>query len=322
MPALFPFLALSLLLVSKWSAREKPGRFSIPAMILLGMLGGSPAGARLLDAYGSRARLSERAAQCAAACITTASPMFILGTLTAWLGGGSARDGMLMLAAHIAAALLAGAACFAWTRRIEYTADSARSLQPEPTAPQQLRFGEAVSQASLAMLNICGCMILFNVLLECALALIAMPDYAAAALACALEMAGGCARVAALPISRGAMAGAMCAAVTFGGVSVFMQNASYLTKLPVRMTVQFAARVFAGALAYMLCRALMGEWRYAIAAAALFVGGCLFAIPPNAQPDQRPSFSSLRLRRSMSAISMARSSTCLSIASQWSRFIR
>lgn len=318
MPTLFPFLALSLMLVSRLDVGGKQGRSAMHALALLGMLGGSPSGARLLSQYAERSRVSQRNIQRCAACVTTASPMFILGTLTGWLGGNAA-DGYRMLAAHIIAALLAAIACSAWTRG--WSNDPADGASGNQTEPHALGFGEAVTQAASAMLNVCGCMVLFNVLLACLTDMIPMSGAAAAWLACLLEMAGGCARSAALGLPKPETAAIMCAAATFGGMSVFMQNAAFLSKTPARAPIQFAARIVAGAAAYCLCRALFGEWLYALAAAALVFITCVVSIPQT-PARQRVSFSSLRLLRSTSAISIALSSTCLSIASQWSRFIR
>ena len=79
MPALFPYMVFSQLLCARVQAA-----WLTP---VLAMLGGSPAGARLLAQKGYPA---PRAQSLAALC-TTVSPLFILGAL---------RGGVLMLSTH------------------------------------------------------------------------------------------------------------------------------------------------------------------------------------------------------------------------------
>ncbi|GHV27404.1 sporulation integral membrane protein YlbJ [Clostridia bacterium] len=312
MPSLFPYLALSLLLVSYISGR--PGRANkggIASVMVLGMLGGSPAGAKLLLTNHANQPLAPRAAQAVSAAITTASPMFILGTATDWLGGTVLADGTRMLAAHIVAALFVGGAMYA----LNISADKSTGLSDANVSvkeraqrhssdrsadpPQRLAFGEAISQAAITMLTVCGCMIIFNVTLACLARLFPpVSDGVLAVFAGFFEMAGGCAKLSQLNLGTSRTAAALSACVSFGGLSVFLQNAAYLTKLPVKLLPQLAAKLVSAVISYIITRALYGETLFIIIAAgmaAAFVLIYLFHLT---------SFSSLRLRRSWLASSM------------------
>lgn len=288
MPALFPFVTLSLLLVSSLNAWDGADALLTGLTIALGMLGGSPSGARLLAQRAADGRLSRRTAQCAAACITTASPMFILAALTNWLGGGRSI-GLTMLAAHELAALLTGAVCLSWTRRWPDVIPANSNLNHNSTTKsadhaiqmtksKPLSLGEAVTQAASAMLTVCGCMMIFSAAVAVAVKRLSLPESSAAILAAILEMAGGSARIAALGWPIVISAPIICAVVTFGGCSVFAQNASFLSKAGVRIEVQLAARVVAGALAWALCSGMLGNrWGWVAASGILVAASCVRA---------------------------------------------
>jgi len=267
LPALFPFMTLSLLLVAGRSARG-PGRFETAPLLILGLAGGSPAGAKLLAAQAAQGRLSPRQAQRLAAACTTCSPMFVLGTLTAFLDAPPL--GLPMLAAHWLGAWLAGLCCVAWTRGWKGKAGKASGAQ----AAAPLTLAEAIGQAASAMLLVCGCMILFNVLLEAVSSVRPLTPAGAAGLGSLLEMAGGCARIAGLGLPKDRAAALLCAAVSFGGLSIWTQNAAFLRNAGVRLPVQLAARVLHAVLSYMICRALLAPvWQVA----ALWLTPCALA---------------------------------------------
>ena len=224
LPALFPYLVLSRLLLGAAGG----GMLTIP----LAMLAGSPAGARLLALGGANCASQRRAALCA-----TASPLFLLGTLS---------GGALMLAAHWLGALAAYgfAACF------PPRADAAPPAVPDSASAS---LPEIIADSALAMLPVCGCMVFFSVVTALVESLFPLPSAFAAALAAFLEMAGGCARISALALPARLTRALLCAAVSFGGLSVFMQNASYLRRAGVNLRVQFAAKVVHAVVAFGVC---------------------------------------------------------------------
>lgn len=223
LPALFPYLVLSRLLLGAAGG----GALTVP----LAMLAGSPAGARLLALGGPSRASQRRAALCA-----TASPLFLLGTLS---------GGALMLSAHWIGALAAYgfAACF--PVRAENAASSA--------SPPAAALPEILADSALAMLPVCGCMVFFSVVTALVEALFPLPPALGAALAAFLEMAGGCARISALALPSRLTRALLCAAVSFGGLSVFMQNAAYLRRAGADLRIQFAAKVVHAVVAFGVC---------------------------------------------------------------------
>lgn len=220
MPALFPYMVFSQLLASGCAGSGGP-------LVPLSMLGGSPSGAKLIELAG----LSPERAQRLAALCATASPLFILGTLS---------GGMRMLLAHWLGALVAWAFVRLLTHR--------HKEEPLPTGRktvEAVRLGlpEAVRDAALAMLSVCGCMAVFSVLSALLDRLLPLPGALSTFLACVLEMAGGCAKIQALGLPEAIAAPLLCATVSFGGLSVFMQNAAFLKPAGVNLCTQFLARV-------------------------------------------------------------------------------
>lgn len=264
LPTLFPFMVLSLLLVAGRSARTS-GRFQTAPLLILGLAGGSPAGAKLIAAQAAQGSLSPRQAQRLAAACITCSPMFVLGTLTIFLDAPSL--GLPMLASHWLGAWLTGLCCVVWTRDWKGRPGKQAGAQAVPP----ITLGEAISQSASAMLTVCGCMILFNVLLEAASSVVPLSPSGAAALGSVLEMAGGCARIASLALPNDQAAALLCAAVSFGGLSIWTQNAAFLRNAGVRLPVQLAARVLHAVLSYAICRAMLAPvWQ----AAALWILPC------------------------------------------------
>jgi len=233
MPALFPYLVASQLL-----AASVPGDLF---MIPLSMLGGSPSGARLIGLSGVD---SQKAQRLSALC-TTISPLYVLGAL-----GSDYR----LLLSHWLGAFAAWAAVYAWQKGIkakgggEPFAESAES--PGKTLPS---IPQTIADSALAMLSVCGCMVLFSVISALILRVVSLSPPASAALSSVLEMAGGCDGILALGMPADRVAPILCAAISFGGFSIFLQNASFLKQKGVDLRVQFFAKVIHALAAYGIC---------------------------------------------------------------------
>lgn len=230
MPALFPYLVVSQLLAA-----------SIPSFLCivpLSMLGGSPSGARLI----SLSRISPEKAQKLSALCTTVSPLYILGTL---------QGDFRMLIAHWLGAFAAWVAVCAQQKSPKAPQDTpVPVLQPQPSIPQ------AIADSALAMLSVCGCMVLFSVLSALLNRIMPLSRVASAALLCILEMASGCDRILSFGLSINKAAPLLCATVSFGGLSVFMQNASFLKKAGINLRIQFMAKIIHALATYGVCALL------------------------------------------------------------------
>lgn len=205
LPALFPMLVCMLLLTSRL-----PGKGWLS--ILLGMMSGSPGGARLCAKLPGTPRDKKRMA----ALSGTMSPMFLLSTLPAYLQRPALGPGLLLC--H-----LAGAALTAW---VLYP--PARNKQPAPQPAQPLSLGAAILESGRAMITVCGCIVLGTVAARLiAAALPMLPKGTMIALQCMIEVTGGLHVLSqsALPESPKALLSVMAA--SFGGLSIQMQNAAF-----------------------------------------------------------------------------------------------
>ena len=201
LPALLPFSVCALLLTAG-------KRLPLPALALLALPAGSPAGARLFQDAG----LTRRQARRYAACTGCMSPMFFLYTLAQGLGSPS--DARLLLAAHLLACLLCA---------LPFPGGGAGEARlPALSAPQ------AVTQAAQAMPTVAACMMLGAAaarLMSCALP--SLPAPALAALQSLLEVTGGCRALIALALPRRLLLPLLAACTGFTGGAILLQNAAF-----------------------------------------------------------------------------------------------
>lgn len=231
LPGLFPYMTLALMLLSRL-----PRPLSPAALLLLGWGGGSPTGARLLDGYTGRGR-ARLAVRCA-----TMSPMFLLGTVGAWLQSRAA--GATVLLSVLLSAWLTG--CL---------------VREEPSAPSQgeapgsrpLSLGEAVDATAKTMLMVCGTMMLLRTLAALASeAFAARAPGAALALTTLLEVTTGASALAQLPLPLPLRTALIAGATGFGGAAVLMQNRAAYPKGTISLPRQLTFQAAHGALAFLL----------------------------------------------------------------------
>lgn len=206
LPGLFPYMVLSMLLVSRLSMR-----LSAPLLMLLGWGGGSPTGARLLPlcsglTHQQRIRL---AVSCA-----TMSPMFLLGTVGSWLD--SAAAGVVALVCVLIGGWLAGAAA----GRATYVRP--HSVPEEAASVQPLTFGAAIDQSARTMLLVCGTMVMLRVF--AALAAEVLPAVLTLPVTTLLEVTTGAQAIAALPLPLPLRTALIAGATGFGGMAIILQN--------------------------------------------------------------------------------------------------
>lgn len=207
LPCLFPYMVLSLLLVSRVK------RPSPTLLMLLGWGGGSPMGARLLTGCDGLSRRTQ--VRLALSCATM-SPMFLLGTVGGWLhsfSAGITALGSVLLGGWLTG-LLAG----------RFTPDAPAALASAVEHPPR-SFGEAVDQAARTMLFVCGTMAMLRVL--SALAEEALPAAWSLPVLTLLEVTTGTAKIAALPLPLPLRTALIAGAAGFGGLAILLQNRSF-----------------------------------------------------------------------------------------------
>lgn len=231
LPGLFPYMTLALMLLSRL-----PRPLSPAALLLLGWGGGSPTGARLLVGYTGRGR-ARLAVRCA-----TMSPMFLLGTVGAWLQSRAA--GVAVLLSVLLSAWLTGF--------------FVREEPPVPTHgaaldSRSLSLGEAVDTAARTMLMVCGTMMLLRTLAALASeAFAARAPGAALALTTLLEVTTGASALAQLPLPLPLRTALIAGATGFGGAAVLMQNRAAYPEGTISLPRQLTFQAAHGALAFLL----------------------------------------------------------------------
>ena len=251
-PSLFPFMVVSSLLTQSapflFSGAAKRSRlFDLPAAsvvaLLLGAVCGFPVGVVTTAGLKRRGLLTKDQAERLAAVSNNAGPAFVVEVIGASFFG-SRSFGVRLYLIEIASALILGTAYLALSARGRNSdlhgevcaeargqnSDLHGNICAEARIPGRARltviFTEAVGQATLGVIRVCGFVVFFSVVIDAvALVFPALGKTALAAVSCVLEFTSGC-RLAA---GVGGMLGtAMCAfAVGFSGVSVLAQSAAF-----------------------------------------------------------------------------------------------
>ena len=227
-PSLGPFMICMLMLSGRMGG-------SIALRVLMGWLCGSPGGARLISSLPQ----DKKSALRCAALTGTMSPMFFIGTVGGQLSVPGA--GWLLLGCHLLGAVLCGLLMPGRLPKLR--------LQPHP-----LSFFTALSDCAQALLTIALCMMLGSVSAAMAAnALPHLPGWAALTLQCALEVTGG---VEALIASRPPlMLPLLCAACSFGGLSILLQNTVFWQQAGLKMGHLLLLRLLHAAISLCLCLA-------------------------------------------------------------------
>lgn len=249
-PTLFPFMALSgflalsgvgdilawpLLPLSRYVLRL-PDRAA--GAVLMGFVGGYPAGAKSIAAMVKTGQLTAEEGERMLCCCVNAGPGFLVSAV----GGlmfGSVRLGWVLLLGQVIGSLTAGAVAAAGSpdlRRGFKVADR----------PMAAAFVEAVSSAASAMLTACGFIVFFSVIGELLrLIFTARPDSAMLALITGIiEVTRGCALSSRLSGPAGLFLAAFF--VGFGGLSIMGQVAAILMGSGVSLRPYLLTRPLAG----------------------------------------------------------------------------
>ena len=236
-PSLFPFMVISSLLTQSapflFSISSKQSRlFDLPAAslvaLILGSVCGFPMGVVTACGLKRRGLITKRQAERLAAVSNNAGPAFVTEVIGASFFG-SRRFGVRLFLLQLAAAIALGAVYLAVSANRRGKSEATPETRVSPTVGASrltVIFTEAVGQATLGVIRVCGFVVFFSVIVD-ALALIfpALPPNALAAVSCALEFTTGCRLAAKI---GGRLGAAMCAfAVGFSGVSVLSQSAAF-----------------------------------------------------------------------------------------------
>lgn len=247
-PALFPFLAVSTLLVTMgfgaWVSPHLSGLMALYRLpgaagtaLLLGLVGGYPIGARTAaDLYRSGLLTAGEAERLLAFC-NNSNPVFLVSVLGVGVFG-SVRAGVYLWLIHILSALLTGL-FFRGTRERPAGHRVNRENPCQPLPAFSTAFVGAVQGAAGAMLSICAFVTLFYAL---ARPLAALGGTLGAGLVGVLELFS---LTPLLPSTReGFVLAAGCAG--WGGVSILCQTAAALDGSGLRLKTYFFGKILQG----------------------------------------------------------------------------
>ena len=178
-PSLFPFMALSTLIVisgfaeriGRWFHRTVSVLFYLPgcagAAILMSLIGGYPVGAKGIAGLWKQGALTdEQAARMLCFCVNS-GPAFVLTAVGCGMLG-SIKSGLLLLTALIIPPILFGIITGIFARKRQASCKTKTPERKEPLiSPKQQGIPAIVSateDASRAMLAMCAFVILFNAL--------------------------------------------------------------------------------------------------------------------------------------------------------------
>lgn len=244
LPAIFPFYFCSLLLTKIGAAKtmsdigKKPAKFLFNSppegayIMTLSMMSGYPIGASMTAELYSHGIINTAQAKKIASFASTSGPVFILGTVGSAIFRNPAA-GIIILFAHYLAAVLNGI-IFRGKRN-----NTCPENYIAPSLDVDNVLQESIASSTLSMLYVGGYIVLGGMLVDTIDLLplsalsAAMSDTGAGTLLSLLygviEMTRGCISCAELGNLQLSCALA-CAIISFGGLSVMLQNFTFLSK--------------------------------------------------------------------------------------------
>lgn len=271
-PSLFPFLVLGGFLTRSGVAAAVGRRlgwltrrvFGLPgccaAGILLGMIGGYPAGGSVVGELVRSGQITREEGQRMLRFCVNGGPGFVISAVGVGLTG-STTFGAILFFANLAASLVLGIVGVPREARRR----TAARRQTAVSLPPAAALVESVTAACSSLLSMCGFVLLFAALLALvdasgiAAVLGGTPTgekLIAALIACVLEVSCGCTAAASLGSNAALFLGF---AVGFGGLSVHCQLASSLRGLGLMNGRFFLARLAQGGLTAALTLLLL-KW--------------------------------------------------------------
>ena len=213
-PSLFPYMVLCKTLSSRLKKSRIP---SVPLVLTLGLLGGSPSGAAMISAASDT--MSRRQCVFLSALTGTISPMFFLSTLRTW--GFSQSICIRLLSAHWIGACFA--AFCAWRFESSYKIGS------NPTVRKDLQMASPIADSVQAVLGVGGCIVFFSVVASCISCVFSFPsEWSRASFQAMLEIAGGIHALSLTDTITFQTAVCMAGLMGFGGISILTQNHLFL----------------------------------------------------------------------------------------------
>ena len=284
-PLSFPFFVICALIIDApipdifGKMLEKPVRFlfSIPlncaGALILGFLGGYPAGCKLACSLYDKKRCTKSQAEYLLSFTNNSGPAFIIGAVSAIMLNSPAA-GTLIYAVHIAACFLCALTMrfFSGTPKQEKTQDI---TTPHGTKKNNrgilYSITDAVKSSCFNILNVCAFVVFFYILVNIlktagfisivssAFGLLGFdPDIVSALIGGFFEMTTGCAMTASLDAGFSAKMVIISAIISWAGVSIHFQALSFILKSALNPLPYFCGKalhsIYSGALMFFVLK--------------------------------------------------------------------
>ena len=256
-PALFPFMIFSSFISNRGLTLKSGGitekftfllfRCNKYAILpfLLGMLGGYPVGAAIINDFKNKKILSNKDAEYLFYWCINPSPAFVITAVGTFMLKNT-LSGVIIYISCLLSSLTMGFFCRFLNE------DKCRSTETDsPKISNSQNLIHSVSQASNALFGLCGWVLLFSGVCAAADYLI-NNDACRLLLKTILEVTYGCRTAAAarLPLSLTA------AIISFGGLAVICQVSTYATQCGVQLKRLFCSRLIGAAISSLYCSAI------------------------------------------------------------------
>ena len=229
LPALLPFFVCAYVMQNT----GMPSKLETAALILLSLISGAPAGARLLSLHKD---VDSRSV----AILNNVSPMFIYASFCTGMLGNPTLS-IPIIAAQFGSALI---------MLLIFPPKLASPHDPLPHTPPLKLLGQGITAGMSAMLNICGALIFFMALMAAMGQIIPLPGgVAGAVLSGMLEMVSGCVELAKLSLPIRTVSAVSAFIFSFGGVCIFAQSLTFCELNPL---IYFSTKLMQGCLAALI----------------------------------------------------------------------
>ncbi len=279
-PALFPFMIFSSFVSNRGLSLKNGGiaekitasffRCNKYALFpfILGLFGGYPVGASIINDLKNKKKLSNKDAECLFYWCINPSPAFVITAVGTFMLKNT-LSGVIIYISCVLSSLTVGFFCRFLNEDI---CRGHETVPPKISNSQNLI--HAVSQASNALFGLCGWVLLFS-------GVCAATDYLTKNDACRLflrtifEVTSGCKTAVAtrlpLPVTA--------AIISFGGLAVICQVSAYATQCGVQLKRLFCSRLIGAAITSLYCSAITKMLPQSInSSVTLTIGNTSFSI--------------------------------------------
>ncbi len=257
LPSLFPFMVLSSYIVKSQALRGlykflspvSKYVFKLPAstipVIIMGLIGGFPVGAKMTSMLLERGEITKNQAIRLCLFAINGGPAFIITAVGANMLG-NIRAGVVIFISICLSYIILGFA-------ISFFGDKEEASSPITAEAQSpmAAFSASVNDGVQGIISICAWVVLFSGFSAC-ISTLPLPEDIHSVLIALLEVTKGCSFVAkevGLPI--------ITAIIAFGGLCVHCQIYGFIKTVGVKYRIFFAVRVICSALASIICHLIL-----------------------------------------------------------------